>query len=267
MNRLYQNYETEISKTVLETVFSNLQEPLCILGGWAVFITVNKNFLNEFGYEYHGSKDIDLGFHINPIWSKKQIEKSVFNKVKEYLIRKNFTPSSHSYIKWYHTDTRSELTEEQSKRYSLAFIFQLFVDFVVDQLPDNSNEILGFTPIDEPLLTKVFKNKKFSKITYSNIELLLPKVEVLLGTKINSVINRQKDHKRIKDICDIFALILFSDESNIDKRIKYVLEKDRIVSTLSSFSNEDFKGVSKALGINNHEIVSQTIYSFLTKVK
>ncbi|MFO8003790.1 hypothetical protein, partial [Thioalkalivibrio sp.] len=33
-----------------------------VLGGWAVYFTVDNNFQREKGYPYLGSKDVDLGF-------------------------------------------------------------------------------------------------------------------------------------------------------------------------------------------------------------
>ena len=41
-------------------------------------------------------------------------------------------------------------------------------------------------------------------------KLLLPKPELILATKINSIKNRDKEHKRIKDLCDIAAITLYS---------------------------------------------------------
>ncbi len=41
---LYQKYETDISQENLCKVFSKVPEPLCLLGGWAVYLTVNDSF-------------------------------------------------------------------------------------------------------------------------------------------------------------------------------------------------------------------------------
>ncbi len=57
---LYENYETEISKKNLVTVFSRVTKPLCLLGGWAVYLTVNENYKKDKRRDHHGSKDIDL---------------------------------------------------------------------------------------------------------------------------------------------------------------------------------------------------------------
>ena len=44
---MYKDVETETSYKYLKTVLSELKEPICILGGWAVFFTVNKNYQKQ----------------------------------------------------------------------------------------------------------------------------------------------------------------------------------------------------------------------------
>ena len=38
---LYAKYETDTSFDYLEKIIKILEEPICILGGWAVYLTVN----------------------------------------------------------------------------------------------------------------------------------------------------------------------------------------------------------------------------------
>jgi len=57
---LYQKYETDNSSKYLQQIIDLLEEPICILGGWVVFFTVNEIYKKEIGSEYLGSKDIDL---------------------------------------------------------------------------------------------------------------------------------------------------------------------------------------------------------------
>ncbi len=60
---MYDDTEIEISYKYLSKVISKLNEPICILGGWAIFFTVNKNFQSQMKRVYIGSRDIDLGFN------------------------------------------------------------------------------------------------------------------------------------------------------------------------------------------------------------
>jgi hypothetical protein len=61
---MYKEFETRTSYKYLKEVINNLKEPICILGGWAVFFHVNNKFEKEQGRPYLGSRDIDLGFNI-----------------------------------------------------------------------------------------------------------------------------------------------------------------------------------------------------------
>lgn len=38
----------------------------CLIGGWAVYESVNKRPEEDKGRQYAGSKDIDIGFHMDP---------------------------------------------------------------------------------------------------------------------------------------------------------------------------------------------------------
>lgn len=60
---MYEPYETRISQRYLEEVIRKVERPVCLLGGWAVYLQVNKNFKETTGRDYVGSRGIDLGFH------------------------------------------------------------------------------------------------------------------------------------------------------------------------------------------------------------
>jgi hypothetical protein len=46
----------------MEVIFTQLKIQTCLLGGWAVYYLVNKNFQKVTGRTYIGSRDIDLVF-------------------------------------------------------------------------------------------------------------------------------------------------------------------------------------------------------------
>jgi hypothetical protein len=62
--QLYDRIETDEALKALEVLSDKLPEPFLLMGGWAVYITVNDSFLEEHGSTYLGSRDIDVGFHI-----------------------------------------------------------------------------------------------------------------------------------------------------------------------------------------------------------
>ncbi|MEA2055334.1 MAG: hypothetical protein U9O49_00695, partial [Candidatus Thermoplasmatota archaeon] len=107
--------------------------------------------------------------------------------------------------------TDKELSKEEAKRIPSHDIFTIFVDPIVDYVHPLFKKIFNFDPVDETFLTHVFTEKtKRKELTEFNKLLWLPTADVLLATKIKSAINRQKDEKYIKDICDIYALSWYS---------------------------------------------------------
>jgi hypothetical protein len=49
---MYKEFETKTSFKYLKEVINSLKEPICILGGWAVFFHVNKKFQEAQGRPY-----------------------------------------------------------------------------------------------------------------------------------------------------------------------------------------------------------------------
>ena len=119
---LYEKYETDISKDNLVTVFSKVTAPLCLLGGWAVYLTVNVNYKNEKGRDYHGSKDIDLGFHFEKNESKESLINSAFNQSIKALENIGFDFVGFRLVQYYHRETQKALTPEEAKKF-LSMIY------------------------------------------------------------------------------------------------------------------------------------------------
>lgn len=203
--------ETETSYKHLKKIVSILDEPICILGGWAVYLTVNDNFYKDQGRNYLGSRDIDLGFHIDKNLTQEQL--------KNITISKSFR-----YYKEIHYETGKELTPQEAKTTPTYNIFTMFIDPIVDYIHPLFQNIFRFIPANEPLLRTVFKNKKYRKeLQQFNKLLWLPTPKILLATKLKSIPNRTKDEKLVKDICDIYALSWYSSKNY--KQIKYESRK------------------------------------------
>ena len=226
---MYKDTEIDTSYKYLKSVISQLEEPVCILGGWAVFFSVNDNYKKQLKRVYIGSRDVDIGF--NTV--------SSFKHATEILEKQlNFNFLSFRYYKNIHAETGVDLLEEQTKTLPPHMFFPMYVDPIMSHIDQKIIDDLGFTPVDEPLLKYVFEDKN-KLVTEFGKKLLLPKPEILLATKIKSVINRNKQHKRYKDICDITALCLFSglELSEIIKASKQFLSQ----AIIKKFTSFDFK--------------------------
>ena len=116
--------------------------------------------------------------------------------------------------------------------------------------------MFGFVPVDEPLLSQVFAGKRFASREEFRAKLMLPRPAVLLATKLNSVSNRDKEHKRMKDIADIYGLVWYSDDELIDLRTELfaMIDREKVASVLSSFREEDYSVVARNLGIERAEV-------------
>ena len=255
---LYSEHEINISKANLSTVASSVPSPLCLLGGWAVFLLVNKNFKKMHGREYHGSKDIDLGFYFSIQEDEDSLKKSLFNKSIIALKEIGFTPQSFRMVQIYHHEAMKPLTEEESKRIPAYNLFHFYVDLMVNRVPDKIHDVLGVTPADEPMITQIFEKKLYKTITAFDVKVLLPNPELMLATKLNWVLKRTKDHKRIKDIADIYALIWHTDTNmkHLQKSVASLITQDKINKVLAAFSDDDLEWVSKEIDIDAGQIKS-----------
>ncbi len=253
---LYENHETEISKNNLATVLSKVTKPTCLLGGWAVYLTVNENYRKEKGRNYHGSKDIDLGFHFSKKESRESLINSAFNQSVKALEGIGFYSIGFRFVQHYHRDTRKALTPEQAKKIPYYNLFDLYVDPLVDNTPDRIHDVLGITPADERLLEAVFEKGQFVEVKEYGVTIRLPTAGVLLATKLISLPKRTKDHKKWKDIADIYALIWHSGKkpAALKSRVLSLLSQKDVRKAFSQVEDADYQEASTAIGVESAEI-------------
>ena len=253
---LYKSTETKTSQNELQTIFRQLKGESCLLGGWAVYHIVNRNFKKATGREYVGSRDIDLGFHINKDWNEEQLKNSEFSTAIKNIEEMCFRSVSFRLVKDFNIDTGEELTPEESAKLPLYQIFQLYIDPIVDYIHPKIKSLLGFVPIDEPLLSLVFQEKMCNTQPIFGKNVILPQSHVLLAMKINSAPKRDKENKLIKDIGDIYALLWHSDIklSQFREQLFSIVPSEQVRKTIQNFSKDDITKVATILGISTKEI-------------
>lgn len=225
---IYSEFETKTSYRYLQQIVGILEEPICILGGWAVYIMVNDNFKKQEGRNYLGSRDIDLGFHLDDNLNKEQLKDTTLAKSLSIIVKEGFKPQGFRYYKEINYETGKELKLDEAKKMPSHNIFTMYIDPIVDNIHPSFKEIFSFNPVDESLLKPAFQNKKNRKeLKEFNKLLWLPSPEILLATKIKSIPNRTKDEKLVKDVCDIYVLSWFSGEKfqNIKNKSRSYLDK------------------------------------------
>jgi len=245
---MYKEFETEISYKYLKEVIHNLKEPICIMGGWAVFFHVNHKFEKAQGRPYLGSRDIDLGFHMNNDMKDSILAQTIII-LKDKL---NFNPLSFRFMKEIHTETGQEIKE--GKAVPSYFIFPMYIDLTVDSIPKDFKKKFGFNPIDEPLLKKVFNSKEFTVIKEFDKKLLLPNPKLLLTMKISSLPDRDKEHKKIKDLCDIFALVWYSNINPQTIDLSKYTKKNNLIKCFQSIVDKDYEKAAIQMGHTSEEV-------------
>lgn len=245
---MYKEFETRASYRYLKEVINSLEEPICMLGGWAVFFHVNEKFSKAQGRPYLGSRDIDLGFSMGANMEQSALMQSI----KTLTEKLKFKPLSFRLVKEIHTETQEKIKEGEIV--PSYFIFPMYVDLIVDVIPDNFREVFGFNPVDEPLLKFAFEKKEHIILKEFGKKLLLPKPEVILAMKINSLPNRDKGHKRVKDICDAFALAWYTDLTPEKVDLLQYLKKSSLKKCSQILTKEDYLKAGTQLGHDAEEI-------------
>ncbi len=233
-----------------------LEQPICMLGGWAVFFHVNKAYQEENNIPYLGSRDIDLGFHFEENPTDHELINSEFAKATRILEKDlGFEPISFRLRKDLHSETGKEIKENE--HVPAHFRFNMFIDPIIDRIPKNFTKILKFHPIDEPLLQFAFEQEKYrSNKQTLHKKLLLPSVSLMVAMKIKALPNRGKQHKRVKDICDLFALIWYGEETtkSIKEQITNLVTIKDITKAIECLEKDSLEAASSALNHTINEI-------------
>lgn len=160
---MYSSKEIELSKRYLGEITESIDQDLCLLGGWAVYDLVNINFMDDVGREYIGSRDIDLGFHIDKNWTDEQLSTSIFSSVIEILIKIGFKWQAFRLYKDFDIETLKELTFDEANKKSQFEITRMYIDPIIDFFHPRFKDVFGYNPIDEPILYDAYEKNYLLK--------------------------------------------------------------------------------------------------------
>lgn len=238
---MYEKYQTDLSWKYVKEISGKLNKPVTVIGGWAVYFLVKDKFKELYGKDYLGSKDLDLGYNLK---DEKNLLNSNLYKDISYLKKIGFRILGFRMMQEFHTETKKKLSLEEAKKIPSHFIQHIYIDLIVNYIPEKFRETFGFNPIDEPLLGLVYSGRN---IKINNF--IIPTPEVMLAMKLNSVLGRDKEHKRVKDVCDIFALLYCS---NIRMESFYeIYDRNKAKKILKEL---DVNDASNLLGIDKNII-------------
>lgn len=94
IRQYYVDEITNISEQELGLLCRTVVPPACLLGGWAVYLHVNDGFRAAYGREYIGSRDVDLGFHVDPNWGRDELEAASIGRSIQRVTKAGYIPLS-----------------------------------------------------------------------------------------------------------------------------------------------------------------------------
>ncbi len=113
---LYDEVETKAAFESLRSLSGGFPKPFLILGGWAVFLTVDGPYRREHGASYLGSRDVDVCFHVEKWWDVSRLRGCPFAGAVEAAKRSGYVPmGSFRFCKFVRRGTGEVVTEEQSR--------------------------------------------------------------------------------------------------------------------------------------------------------
>lgn len=249
---LYEEFETETPRNNLSKVLSAVPAPACLIGGWAVYHTVNADYKAKTGMSYQGSRDIDLGFHIDKDAAAESLHETDLAKASRSLEGMGFRGMGGRLFREYHRETGLPLSEAKAKKTPSYNLFHLYVDLLVDNTPDGIKKAVGFTPFDEKLLVHVFSGGMHRAIDEFPARVILPTPQVLLAMKMSSLPDRTKDHKKYKDVMDVYALIWHSGVPvrKLYSGVSQLISRDAMLRAVSAISSTDYEQAASPLGMD-----------------
>ena len=238
--QIYDRQETDTALMALRHLAIGLPEPFALIGGWATYLTVNESYSHEHGSPYLGSRDIDLGFHIDPSWGEAALMDSNFSRALIVLRENGYAPhGSFRYCKMMKRETGNVLTEEQAKRETSHEIINLFVDMMVDNIHSMHKQIFKVDPLDEPLISRIFDENCGVMLDMNDFQVMIPPPHILLEMKLKSIVGRQAGDKLLKDACVIYAIMWHSPAKigNLAQRVRMEYP-DRCMSVWDTITGE-----------------------------
>lgn len=187
---MYDPIETDLSFDLLKKLSAECSKQdihIAIIGGWAAFFYVNPAYSRAFGKNYVGSRDIDICF-----------EHGKENEFHQLIKDLGFTPNG-MYFRWekiYNRETKEYTTPEEAKNEEIFNLIYIFLDLFCDR---------------ETKALKSWHLDTLKHRTYFNIGgFNLTDIDTLISLKCVALFARDKSDKENKDVCDLYALIVYS---------------------------------------------------------
>jgi hypothetical protein len=261
----YAETVTALSREQVQTVLSVVEPPVCLLGGWAVHLHVTDGFRQTHGRSYIGSRDIDIGVHVDPDWSASELRtKPVGKTLQRIETGLEFHRGRFGFYRQFHRETGDPLTDEAARDLPAHEIFRVDIDVIPDTTElDTFADTFGFRPPAEPLLSSVFRVDDEPLDEYVSWtapdEVLIAPPAALAAMKIRAFPERDKSHKRLKDIADLHALLWYvTDYATIRPAVLERVADDDIDRFRTDLSSGLYDQTASLIGVDV-SVVEQSI--------
>lgn len=212
---VYSDLLTRESEKRLAALVHDLPHPVALAGGHAVRLRVQEKWRERHQQAYFGSRDIDIAYLVDAAWTEEELRASVAGRARSRIESIGYRASG-AYSFSLHLDEQGNEMKELPRLGRIPGVdyHVLKIDAMVTNAHPKQREVLGFNPIDEPLLAAVFHDASLrSTLPQFGPGVYLPTSPVLVGTKLKSLPERTQDDKAVKDLCDLYALAVFGGAS------------------------------------------------------
>jgi hypothetical protein len=193
---LYEPEETDISLRYLLMLAKEFGcKDFGIMGGWATFFLVDTGFREATGNEYLRSRDIDVFISS----SAEFVE-----RFKSGIAGLGFFPGAYRFRYSLVLKRDSGVILNRDETRAIPAYETICVDLDVF-----SEREVGMGTWVLPALKGAF-GKYGRNVTRDGLKILVPGEKMSLDLKGGTYLARDREHKRIKDTCDIYALLFYS---------------------------------------------------------
>lgn len=254
----YAEEVTTLSESELQYLLEVAAPPVCLLGGWAVHIHVTDAFHEEHGRPYIGSRDIDLGVHVDQEWDTTTLQsKPVSTTLDNIESELAYNRGRFGFYQYFHRTTTEALSDEDAANYPQHEIFRVDIDVLPSTTGlDAFAEVFGFRPPADPLLAPVFTDDRSVKLDEfvswdAPPDVRLVPRPILAAMKVRAFPERDKSHKRLKDLADLHALVWYGCNFNqLRQEIKDHLTEEDITRFTSGTTNELLARAAMLIGVD-----------------
>ncbi|WP_254544651.1 nucleotidyl transferase AbiEii/AbiGii toxin family protein [Halomarina pelagica] len=262
----YVDAVTKLSERELQDIAAPANPPVCLLGGWAVHLHVTGGFQDVYDRPYIGSRDIDLGIHIKPDWTTEELPMTpVATTLQQIEDELGYTRGRFGFYQQFHRETGERLSDEAAKDHPPHNIFRVDIDIIPDTTAlDAFHDVFGFRPPAEPLLEPAFTARRAEALNdYVSWDaptaVLIAAPELLAAMKVRAFPQRDKSHKRLKDLTDLHALLWYVTEyDEITEAVHTHLSDDDITAFRDVTTDEVYDRAARLIGVDT-SLLSQSI--------